>query len=61
MFENLSDRLPDIAHKIKGYGKITEDNISDAEVVLLLEISLAKADVILCRCGSTIRIRPCQG
>ena len=29
MFENLSDRLQGIAHKIKGYGKITEDNISD--------------------------------
>ena len=27
MFESLSDRLQGIAHKIKGYGKITEDNI----------------------------------
>ena len=27
MFENLSDRLQDVVHKIKGYGKITEDNI----------------------------------
>lgn len=29
MFENLSDRLQDVAHKIKGYGKITEENISE--------------------------------
>ena len=26
MFENLSDRLQNAIHKIKGYGKITEDN-----------------------------------
>ena len=25
MFENLSDRLQNVMHKIKGYGKITED------------------------------------
>ena len=29
MFENLSDRLQGVIHKIKGYGKITEDNISE--------------------------------
>ena len=29
MFENLSDRLQDVMHKIKGYGKITEDNINE--------------------------------
>jgi signal recognition particle subunit SRP54 len=29
MFENLSDRLQNVMHKIKGYGKITEDNIND--------------------------------
>ena len=29
MFENLGNRLQDAVHKIKGYGKITEDNISD--------------------------------
>ena len=29
MFENLSDRLQDVVHKIKGYGKITEENISE--------------------------------
>ena len=29
MFENLSDRLQNAIHKIKGYGKITEDNNSE--------------------------------
>ena len=29
MFDNLSDRLQGIMHKIKGYGKITDDNIGD--------------------------------
>ena len=29
MFENLGDRLTNVVNKIKGYGKITEDNISD--------------------------------
>ena len=43
MFENLSDRLQDIAHKIKGYGKITEDNISD--VMREIRLSLLEADV----------------
>ena len=27
MFENLGDRLQSAVNKIKGYGKITEDNI----------------------------------
>ena len=26
MFENLSDRLQSAIHKMKGYGKITEEN-----------------------------------
>ena len=43
MFENLSDRLQDIAHKIKGYGKITEDNISD--MMREIRLSLLEADV----------------
>jgi len=43
MFENLSDRLQDIAHKIKGYGKITEDNIS--EMMREIRLSLLEADV----------------
>ena len=29
MFENLGNRLQDAVHKIKGYGKITEDNIDE--------------------------------
>ena len=43
MFENLSDRLQSIAHKIKGYGKITEDNIS--EMMREIRLSLLEADV----------------
>ena len=43
MFENLSDRLQDIAHKIKGYGKITEENI--APMMREIRLSLLEADV----------------
>ena len=43
MFENLSDRLQSIAHKIKGYGKITEDNITD--MMREIRLSLLEADV----------------
>ena len=43
MFESLSDRIQDIAHKIKGYGKITEDNISD--MMREIRLSLLEADV----------------
>ena len=43
MFENLSDRLQNIVHKIKGYGKITEDNIS--EMMREIRLSLLEADV----------------
>ncbi len=43
MFESLSDRLQEIAHKIKGYGKITEDNIS--EMMREIRLSLLEADV----------------
>lgn len=43
MFEGLSERLQNVIHKVKGYGKITEDNIAD----MLREIRLAllEADV----------------
>ena len=43
MFESLGDRLQSAIHKIKGYGKITEENIAD----MLREIRLAllEADV----------------
>ena len=40
MFESLGDRLQNAIHKIKGYGKITEDNISD----MMREIRLALLD-----------------
>ena len=43
MFENVSDRLQDVVHKIKGYGKITEENIS--EMMREIRLSLLEADV----------------
>lgn len=43
MFENLSDRLQNVMHKIKGYGKITEDNIND--MMREIRLSLLEADV----------------
>jgi len=43
MFESLSDRLQSIAHKIKGYGKITEENI--APMMREIRLSLLEADV----------------
>lgn len=43
MFETLGDRLQEAMHKIKGYGKITEDNISDA--MREIRLALLEADV----------------
>ena len=43
MFESLSDRLQNVMHKIKGYGKITEDNIN--EMMREIRLSLLEADV----------------
>ncbi|MCI9084323.1 MAG: signal recognition particle protein [Bacilli bacterium] len=43
MFENLGDRLQNAINKIKGYGKITEDNIS--EVTREIRLALLEADV----------------
>ena len=43
MFENLSDRLQNVMHKIKGYGQITDDNIS--EMMREIRLSLLEADV----------------
>lgn len=43
MFENLSDRLQKVVRKIKGYGKITEDNIG--EMMREIRLSLLEADV----------------
>ena len=43
MFENLSDRLQNVIHKIKGYGRISEDNIKD--MMREIRLSLLEADV----------------
>ena len=43
MFENLSDRLQGVMHKIKGYGRITEENIN--EMMREIRLSLLEADV----------------
>lgn len=43
MFESLGDRLQSAVNKIKGYGKITEDNISD--VIREVRLALLEADV----------------
>lgn len=43
MFESLGDRLQNAIDKIKGYGKITEDNISD--VTREIRLALLEADV----------------
>ena len=43
MFENLGDRLQSAVHKIKGYGKITEENVS--EITRELRLALLEADV----------------
>lgn len=43
MFESLGDRLSNVVSKIKGYGKISEDNIS--EITRELRLALLEADV----------------
>ena len=43
MFESLGDRLQNALHKIKGYGKITEDNIGD--MMKEIRLALLEADV----------------
>jgi len=43
MFENLGDRLQNALKKIKGYGKITEDNIG--EMTREIRLALLEADV----------------
>ena len=43
MFESLGDRLQNALHKIKGYGKITEDNIAD--MMREIRLALLEADV----------------
>ena len=43
MFESLGDRLQTAIHKIKGYGKITEQNID--EISREIRLALLEADV----------------
>ncbi len=43
MFENLGERLQNVMSKIKGYGKITEENIS--EMTREIRLALLEADV----------------
>ncbi len=43
MFESLGERLQNAIHKIKGYGKITEENISD--MMREIRLALLEADV----------------
>ena len=43
MFESLGDRLQNVMHKVKGYGKITEENIS--EMMREIRLALLEADV----------------
>ncbi len=43
MFESLGERLQNAVNKIKGYGKITEENISD--VTREIRLALLEADV----------------
>ncbi|WWO99633.1 MAG: signal recognition particle protein [Candidatus Dasytiphilus stammeri] len=45
MFENLTNKLSNILHKIKGYGRITENNIN--ETLHEVRIALLEADVAL--------------
>ncbi len=43
MFENLGERLSNAVNKIRGYGRITEDNISD--IMREIRLALLEADV----------------
>ncbi|MBR4262757.1 MAG: signal recognition particle protein [Bacilli bacterium] len=43
MFESLGDRLQNVVQKVKGYGKITEENIS--EMTREIRLALLEADV----------------
>ena len=43
MFENLGERLQNVMDKIRGYGKITEENISD--MTREIRLALLEADV----------------
>ena len=43
MFENLGDRLQNVMNKVRGYGKITEENIG--EMTREIRLALLEADV----------------
>ena len=43
MFESLTEKLENAVSKLKGYGTITEDNISD--VIREVRLALLEADV----------------
>ena len=43
MFESLGDRLQNALQKMKGYGKITEENVSD--MMREIRLALLEADV----------------
>jgi len=43
MFENISERLQKVVHNIKGYGRISEDNISD--ILREVRLALLESDV----------------
>jgi len=43
MLENLTDKLHKVVHYIKGYGKLTEDNVSNA--VRQIKLALLESDV----------------
>ena len=43
MFESLGNRLQNALHKMKGYGKITEENIG--EMMREIRLALLEADV----------------
>lgn len=43
MFENISERIERAIHKIKGYGRITEENIS--EILREVRLALLESDV----------------
>ena len=45
MFENLTNKLETIFKKLRGYGKLNEDNIKDA--LREVRIALLEADVNL--------------
>ena len=48
MFSGLSSRLRDVSEKLRGRGRLTEDNVKDA--VRDVRMALLEADVALREC-----------